>query len=119
MKKISIAIPLGLLLMFFAGCSSTPEGTVALKELQNTIEQRIGQEVAAVGAVDTKVSGMSITGLFRLYRGNDAVWSSIPEGEPAPPQGVRVRVTGVVKEETFPGGIGRIVYIEAKSIRVE
>ena len=119
MKKISIAIPLGLLMMFFVGCSSAPDGTVAIKELQNTIEQRIGQEVVAVGAVDTNVGGMSMTGLFRLYRGNDSVWTSIPEGDPTPPQGVRVRVTGVVKAEEFPAGIGRIVHIEAKSIRME
>ena len=112
-------MPLGLLMMFFAGCSSAPEGTIAIKELQNTIEQRIGQEVVSVGSVDTNVGGMSITKLFRLYRGNDAVWASIPEGEPAPPQGVRVRVTGVVKAGEFQGGIGRVVYIEAKSIRME
>jgi hypothetical protein len=44
MKIFSTAILLGLLLMIFAGCSSAPEGTVAIKELQRTIEQRIGQE---------------------------------------------------------------------------
>ena len=119
MKKFSIAIPFCLLLMFLAGCSSAPEGTVAIRELQNTIEQRIGQEVTAVGSVDTSVGGMSITGLFRLYRGNDAVWSSVPEGAQTPPQGVRVRVTGVVAAKEFPGGIGRVVYIEARSIRLE
>ena len=119
MKKFSIAISLGLLLLVFAGCSSAPEGTVAIKELQNTIGQRIGQEVVVVGTVDTSAGGMSITKLFRLYRGSDAVWASVPEGTAEPPQGVLVRVTGVVAEKEFPAGIGRRVYIEAKSIRME
>jgi len=119
MKKLSIAIPLGLLLMFFAGCSSAPDGTVAIKDLQRTIEQQIGQKVVVVGAVDTSAGGISITKLFRLYKGNDAVWASIPEDASTPPQGVRVRVTGVIAEKDFPGGIGRRVYIESQSINME
>ena len=119
MKKFSIVLPLGLLLMFFAGCSSSSDGTVAIKELQQNIEQKIGQKVVVVGSVDTSAGGMSITGLFRLYKGNDAVWSSVPEGAVPPPQGLRVRVAGVVAEKDFPGGIGRRVYIDAESVKVE
>jgi len=119
MKKFSIAIPLGLLLMVFAGCSSAPEGTVAVKDLQRTIEQQIGQKVVVVGSVDTSVAGMSITGLFRLYKGTDAVWASIPTGTDAPPQGVRVRVTGVVAEQDFPAGVGRRVFIKSESVKME
>ena len=119
MKKFSIAIPFGLLLMVFAGCSSTPEGTVAIKDLQQNIEQMIGQKVVVVGAVDTSVGGVSITGLFRLYKGNDAVWVSIPDRGVTPPQGVRVRVTGVVAENEFPAGIGRRVYVDSQSIMME
>ena len=119
MKRFIIAIPFGLLLMLLASCSSTPEGTVAIKNLQQTIEQQIGQKVVVIGSVDTSAGGISITRLFRLYKGNDAVWASIPEDAPIPPQGVRVRVTGVVSEKDFPGGIGRRVYIEAHSINME
>ena len=119
MKKISIAFSLSLLLLAFAGCSSAPEGTVAIKDLQQTIEQQIGQKVVVVGTVDHNVGGMSITKLFRLYKGNDAVWASVPEGTPDPPQGVRVRVTGVIAEKDFPGGIGRKVFIESQSITME
>jgi ABC-type Fe3+-hydroxamate transport system substrate-binding protein len=120
MKNFSVVILIGLLLMVFSGCSSSPEGTVAIKDLQRTMEQQIGQKVVVVGAVDTKnVGGMAITGLFRLYKGNDVVWASVPEGEAEPPQGVRVRVTGVVAEKDFPAGVGRRVYIESESIRME
>jgi len=118
MKKFSVAILFGLLLVVFSGCASPPEGTVAIKDLQQTIEQRIGQKVVVVGAVDTS-AGVSLTRQFRLYRGKDAVWASIPAGEEAPPQGVRVRVTGVIAENDFPGGIGRRVYIESESVRME
>jgi len=119
MKRFSIAISFGLFLMLFAGCSSTPEGTVTIKDLQQTIEQQIGQKVVVVGSVDTSAGSLSITRLFRLYKGNDAVWVSIPENEPTPPQGIRVRVIGVISEKEFPGGIGRRVYIESQSINME
>lgn len=119
MKKFSIALPSVLFLMIFIGCSSTPEGTVAIKELQQNIEQQIGQKVVVVGSVDTSVEGISITGLFRLYKGNDAVWVSILEGEPVPPQGLRVRVAGVVAEKDFSAGIGRRVYIKSQTIKME
>jgi len=119
MKMFSISLSLSLLFLVFAGCSSAPEGTVAIKDIQRTIEQQIGQKVVVVGTVDNNVGGMSITNLFRLYKGNDAVWASVPEGIPDPPQGVRVRVTGVIAEKDFPGGIGRRVYIESQSIAME
>ena len=119
MKKFSTAILLGLLLMVFSGCSSAPEGTVAIKDLQQNIDQRIGEEVVVVGTTDTGVAGMSSAKLFRLYRGNDAVFASVPEGTQEPPQGVRVRVTGVVAKKDFHGGIGERVYIEARSVRME
>jgi hypothetical protein len=105
--------------MVFAGCSSAPEGTVAIKDLQQTIEKRIGEQVVVVGNVDASAGGMSITRLFRLYKGTDAVWASVPEGYEAPPQGILVRVTGVIAEKDFPAGIGRRVYIEAGSIKME
>jgi len=119
MKKIPIAF--GLLMMIFAGCSSSPEGTVAIKDLQRDIERQIGQRVVVIGSVDTKDNSLSSpeARLFRLYKGNDTVLASIPEGTEAPPQGVRVRVTGVVAEKDFPAGIGRKVYIEAETITME
>ena len=49
MKKFSTAVLLGLLLVVFAGCSSAPEGAVAIKDLQQSIEQRIGQKVVVIG----------------------------------------------------------------------
>ena len=119
MKKISTAILLGSLLIILAGCSTTPEGTVALKDLQRNIEQQIGQKVVVVGNADVRIPGMASHGLFRLYKGYDAVLVTVPEGEKDPPQGARVRVTGVIAEEEFSGGIGRKVYINAQSVRME
>ena len=119
MKNFSTAIVLGLFLIVFAGCSSAPEGAVSIKELQRTIEQRIGQEVVVVGTADLSNASMSSFRLLRLFRGNDAVWASIPEDATSPPQGMRVRVTGVVTEEEFPGGVGRRVYVKSRSIRIE
>jgi hypothetical protein len=119
MKKNSTTLLFCLLLLVLIGCSSTPEGTVAIKDLQKNIEQQIGQKVVVVGTADTSASGMSTTGLFRLYKGNEAVWVSVPERGSAPPQGVRIRVTGVIAENTFSGGIGRRVYVDLESITME
>ena len=118
MGKNLIAITFGLALLFFAGCSSA-DGTVTLKELQQTIEQRIGQEVVIVGSVDVKDANLSAVKLFKLYKGSDTVLVSMPEGELVPHQGLRSRVTGVVAEKDFPAGVGRRVYVEAKSVRLE
>ena len=119
MKKILTATLFGLSLMILAGCSSTPEGTMAIKDLAQNIEQMIGQKVVVVGTVDTKVQGMATAGLFKVYKGNVSVWASRPEGSSEPPQAVLVRVSGVVQEEDFPGGIGRRVFIQSESVTME
>jgi len=119
MKKFSIVLSLGLLLMVFGGCSSDSGGTISIKELQQTIEQRIGQEVVVVGTVDLNDKNLSVVKLFKLYKGSDTVIVSLPEGEALPHQGLRSRVTGVVAEDEFSVGVGRKVYIKASSVKLE
>ena len=116
MKKVLTATLFGLSLMILVGCSSAPEGTVALKDLAQNIEQQIGQKVVVVGTVDSRVPGIGSTRLFKLYRGNVSIWAYRPEGMPEPPQSVVVRVTGVVQEQEFPGGVGRKVFIQTESL---
>ncbi|MDR1727225.1 MAG: hypothetical protein LBT74_04755 [Acidobacteriota bacterium] len=118
-KKFSTAVSLGLALMAFAGCSSTPEGTVPLGELAQGIEKQVGRTVVVVGTVDTGVPGMSAVKLFKLYKGTDYVWASFPEGGEEPPQSVKVRVTGVVAEQEFSGGVGKKVYVKSESVTME
>ena len=119
MKKILTATLFGLSLMILAGCSSTPEGTVSIKDLAQNIEQMIGQKVVVVGTVDSRVPGIGSTRLFKLYKGNVSVWAYRPEGMPQPPQAVAVRVTGVVQEQDFEGGVGRKVFIQTESLTME
>ncbi|MDR0843440.1 MAG: hypothetical protein LBP68_08490 [Acidobacteriota bacterium] len=119
MKKISASILLVLLSVVFVGCSSTPEGTVAIKDLAQNIEQKIGQKVVVVGIADTQVSGMSAVKLFKLYKGNDNVWVSYQEGREAPPQSEKVRVTGVVQEKEFSAGVGKKIFIQSESVSME
>lgn len=119
MKKISMIFPLGLLLMICVGCSSAPEGTVSVKDLQKTIEQRIGQEVVVVGTVDLNDKNLSVVKLFKLYKGSDVVIVSMPEDDVLPPQGLLSRVKGVVAEDEFAAGVGRKVYIKASSVKLE
>jgi len=119
MKKFSAAVLAGLLLLISTGCSSTPSGTVAVKDLQQNIEQQVGQKVVVVGKTDTRTAGMSAVKLFKVYKGTDSVWASVPEGEVEPPHGVEVRVTGVVQSKEFPGGIGQRFFIDSETVNME
>jgi hypothetical protein len=117
MKKLCVATFIGVLLLLTFGCSSTPEGTIAISELEKTAASRLGQEVVVVGMAETKTP-LSSFRMFKLYKGNDAFWSSIPEGAEEPPQAIKVRVTGILQQKDF-SIVGKIFYIEATKIRME
>lgn len=118
MKKLSAAVLLGLWILISIGCSSTPSGTVSVKDLQKSIDQQVGQNVVVVGMADTRTP-LSSFKMFKVYKGNDYVWASLPEGAEEPPQGVPVRVTGVVQQKEFSGGIGKLSYIESTKLSLE
>jgi hypothetical protein len=117
MRKLCAATVIGVVLLLSFGCSSTPEGTIAISELQKTAASRVGQEVVVVGMAETKTP-LSSFKMFKLFKGNDYIWSSIPEGTEEPPQAVSVRVTGTLLQKEF-NLVGKIYYIEATKIRME
>jgi hypothetical protein len=117
MNKLCAATIIGLVLLLSFGCSSAPSGTVAISELQKTAASRLDQEVVVVGMAETKTS-LSSFRMFKLFKGTDFVWTSIPEGTEEPPQAVSVRVTGVMKQKEF-NIVGKIYYLEAKTIKME
>jgi hypothetical protein len=118
MKKLSAAVLLGLWLLISLGCSSTPSGTVSVKDLQKNIGQQVGQNVIVVGIADTRTP-LSSFKMFKIYKGTDFIWASLPEGTGEPPQGVTVRATGVVKEKEFQGGIGKLFFVESTTVSLE
>jgi hypothetical protein len=118
MKKLSAAVLLGLWLLISLGCSSAPSGTVAIKDLQKNMPQQVGQNVVAVGIADTRTT-LSSYKMIRIYKGMDSIYVSLPEGTEAPPQGVTVRVTGVVQQKEFPGLPGKTYFIESTKISLE
>ena len=117
MKKVSTAVFLGLWILISLGCSSTPSGTVAVKDLQEGIADRIGQDVVVVGMADTRTSLASFK-MFKLSAGTNYVWASIPETAEEPPQGLKVRVTGTVKQKEFPS-MGNVYFIETTRLAME
>jgi hypothetical protein len=117
MKKLFAAIIVGLVLLLSFGCSSTPAGTIAVSELQKTAASRLGQEVVVVGMAETKTP-LSTFRMFKLFKGSDYIWVTIPEGKEEPPQGVDVRVTGTLQQKEFEL-VGKVYYIEATTIRME
>jgi hypothetical protein len=117
MKKLSTAVFLGLWILVSLGCSSTPSGTMAVKDLQESIADRIGQDVVVVGMADTRTPMASFK-MFKLSSGNNYVWASIPEDAEEPPQGLKVRVTGTVQQKEFPA-MGNVVFIESTKVGME
>lgn len=117
MKKLCAAAFIGILLLLSSGCSSAPEGTIAIAELQKNPDSRLGQEVVVIGMAETKTP-LSSFKMFKLYKGNDFVWSTIPEGTEEPPQAAKVRVTGTLQQKEM-NIVGKIYCIEASKIRME
>ena len=117
MKKYSAAVVLGLWLLFSLGCSSTPSGTIAVKDLQKSMAEKVGQNVVVVAMTDIRTE-LSSFKMFKLYESNSFVWASIPEGAEEPPQGYKVRVSGVVKEKEFPA-MGKVYFIDSAKLEME
>jgi hypothetical protein len=117
MKKYSAAALLGLWLLISMGCSSAPSGTMSVENLKKNMAAQLGQNVVVVALTDVRTE-LSSFKMFKLYESNSFVWASIPEGTEEPPQGYKVRVTGVVKEKEFPA-VGKIYFIEATKVEME
>jgi hypothetical protein len=118
MKKLSAAVLLGLWLLIALGCSSTPSGTVAIKDLQKNMAQQVGQTVVVVGIADNRTT-LSSHKIIKIYKGMDSIYVSLPEGTEAPPQGVSVRATGVIQQKEFPGLPGKTCFIESTKVSLE
>ena len=117
MKKLSVAIFLGLWLLISLGCSSAPSGTIAVEDLKKDMAAQLGQNVVVVALTDVRTELTSFK-MFKLYEGNSFVWVSLPEGAEEPPQGYKVRVTGVVQQKEFPA-VGKIYFIESTKVVME
>jgi hypothetical protein len=118
MKKLCAAVFLALWLLISFGCSSTPSGTISIGDIQKNTAQYLGQNVVVVGMADTRTSGSSF-GLFKLSN-NDYkyLWVKLPEGAEEPPQGIKVRVFGTLREGQF-NILGKIFYIESTKVAME
>ena len=117
MKKLFTAAVLGLWLLSSFGCSSIPAGTVAIKNLMANPEEQLGAEVVLVGMAETRTE-MSSFGMFKLYQDNDYIWVTRPEGVEDPPQGITIRVSGILQQKEFTV-IGKVYYILATKIEME
>ena len=117
MKKLSTAAFLGLWLLFYLGCSSTPSGTIAIGDIQKNAADRLGQNVVVVGMADTRTP-LSSFRMFKLYDGSKYLWVMLPESAEEPPQGVNVRVFGTLQQKEF-NIIGKVFYIQSTKVAME
>jgi hypothetical protein len=117
MKKLFTAAFLGLWLLFSLGCSSVPSGTMTIKDVLASPEDQLGAEAVLVGMAETRTE-MSTFEMFKLYQGNDFIWVTLPEGTEEPPQGIDVRVSGILQQKEFTI-IGEVYYILATKVEME
>jgi len=117
MKKLDTAVFLCIWLLFSLCCSSTPSGTIPIRDLQNKGMEKLGQNVVAVGLAETR-SHMSSFRMFKIYDGGNSLWVVLPEDAEMPPQGVKVRVTGALQQKEF-SGLGKTICIEATKVMME
>jgi hypothetical protein len=116
MKKLCIAVFLGLWLLFSFSCSSS-SGTTDIGDLLKKGADKLGEDVVVVGMAETKTP-LSSFGMFRLYDGQKSIWVSLPQSGSMPPQAARVRVTGVLGQKEF-NVVGKVFYIEAIKVAME
>ncbi len=119
MKKLCIAVVLSVGLLALSGCSSTPSGTVSVKDILERESELLGQHVVAVGRAETRTS-MTQLNFFHLYQDMDEVWVELPEdAESMPPRAEKIRVEGVLKRKKFTAIPEEQLYIDATSVVLE
>ena len=118
MKKLCVAVFLGVCLLFTLGCSSTPPGTNKIGDLVKKGSEMIGQNVVVIGTSEIRTP-MSSFNMFRVYDGGDNMWVAFPDTVSMPPQGVKIRVTGALQKKKFTGMSEEQLYIEATSVNME
>jgi len=117
MKRLCTVSFLVLPLLLSFGCSSIPSGTESITELQKKGAERLGQNVIVVGMADTRTN-LSSFRMLKVYQNESFIWVMRPEGAEEPPQGMNIRVTGVLQQKEFTV-IGKVFYIEATKIAME
>jgi len=117
MKKFFTTAFLGLWLLSSLGCSSIPEGTVSIRDLMANPEEQLGLEIELVGMAEIRTQ-MSSFSMFKLYQDNDSVWVLLPEDTEEPPQGIKVRVSGILQQKEFTV-IGEVYYMLATKVAME
>ena len=117
MKKFITGAFLGLWLLSSLACSSVPSGTAAIKDLMANPEEHLGEEVVLVGIAETRTE-MSSFGMFKLYQDADYIWVTLPEDAEEPPQGSKIRVTGLLQQKEFTV-IGEVYYILEGKVQME
>jgi hypothetical protein len=117
MKKLCITVFIGFWLLISLGCSSTPPGTISIGDILDNTQEKLGQSVVVVGMAETKTSHSSFN-MFKLYDDGKNIWVQFQESQSMPPQGMKVRVSGIIKQKEFTI-IGNVFYIDATEVTVE
>jgi hypothetical protein len=117
MKKLCGATIIGLWLLISFGCSSTPPGTISVKDLVKNSATQVGQHVVVVGMSEIQTSNAPPR-MFRVFKSSDYLWVELPEDASEPPEGVDIRISGTLQQKEFPL-LGKVYYIQADKVSLE
>ena len=119
MKKLCMAVFLGVWLCITLSCSSTPSGTLAIEDISAREAELLGQNVVVVGTAEIRTN-MSTFNMFKVYQRGDFIWVTFnPDTVTMPPQGMEVRVTGTLGKKTFTTMPDEQLFIDATSVAME
>ena len=118
MKKLCMAVVLGIGLLIIHGCSSTPSGTISVDDLLEQESELLGQNVVVVGRSDTKTDRTDFN-MFKIYNKLKNVWVECPNRDSMPPQAEKIRVEGTLSRKKFTGMTEEQLYIKATSVSLE
>lgn len=119
MKKLCVAVVLCIALLLVCGCSSTPPGTVSVKDILEKGSELLGQHVIVFGRAETNTP-MKDLKLFYIYKDYDKVWVQLPpDALSMPPQAEKIKVEGTLKKKKFTAMPEEQIYIEATVVDLE
>lgn len=102
MKRLCIAVVLGIGLLLVYGCSSLPPGALTVNDVLDRKAELLGKHVLVYGRADTDTN-MAEFNLFKIYEEYKNVWVQCPDKDSMPPQTEKIKVDGTLEMKKFTG----------------
>jgi predicted nucleic acid-binding Zn ribbon protein len=118
MKRLCIAVVLGIGLLLVYGCSSTPPGALTVNDVLDRQTELLGQHMVVVGRADTNTN-MTDLNLFKIYQEYKNIWVECPNRDSMPPQAEKIKVEGTLQKKKFTGMMEEQLCIVATDVSLQ